>query len=140
MVLLGAFLIQLVLPIDSGTPAPTQLVPRRNILKVKPMRTDYPEILQRPIFAQDRHPMIEPMAGLTLAGVGIAGDRAAALLQKSDGSVFRGRPGDMAAGWRIVSIAPDRVFFERQEEHRVLKLDVRGRKSLQGMRGESGEK
>jgi hypothetical protein len=140
MALFGTLLLQVLLPIDPGVPAPVQLVPRRDELKVKPMPTDYPEILQRPIFASDRHPMIEPMAGLSLVGVGIAGSRTMALLQNSDGQVVRSRPGDVAAGWRIASITLDSVFFERQGERRVLKLDVRGRKALAGMHGQAGGK
>jgi hypothetical protein len=139
-ILLGVLALQVVLPVDPRAPESTQLVPRREVMRITLLKTNYPEILQRPIFTSDRHPMMEPMSGLTLVGVGIAGNRATALLQDVNGPVIRRRPGDIAAGWRIASITPDRVFFERQGERRILKIDVQGRGVIQSTVAEAGKK
>ncbi|NIK88978.1 hypothetical protein FHS83_002296 [Rhizomicrobium palustre] len=132
--------LQVALPVDPDLPEATQLPPRREVMRITPMKTNYPEILQRPIFSSDRHPMMEPMSGLTLVGVGIAGNKATALLQDVNGPVIRGRPGDIAAGWSITSIAPDRVLFERKGERRILKIDVQSHGAIQSTVAEAGKK
>lgn len=133
LALLALIVIQLMIPMEMELPQTALTVPRRMRLIEKPLKLDFPEILQRPIFTQDRLPMIEPMDGLTLIGVGLVGTNATALLQMGSGPALRVHDGMMVAGWRIVSVESDRVFFEKQGGRRMLKMDIKGRRALQSI-------
>ncbi len=120
LLLLG---VQLATPFDADLPEQTMLVPRQPDLAFKPERKAYPEILQRPIFAPDRQPMLETMPGYSLLGVGIAGPLSTAIVQNG-GRMTRVKPGDRVAGWRVASITGNYLFLERNKERRMLKLDM----------------
>jgi len=100
------------------------LAPRHSRLTLKRERKVYPEILLRPIFAPDRQPMMEMMPGYSLLGTGIAGPLATAIVQTPGGRMQRLHPGDRFAGWQVASITQDHVFFGRNKERRMLKLDM----------------
>jgi hypothetical protein len=120
LLLLG---VQLATPFDTNLPGQTMLVPSQPRLGFKPERKAYPEILQRPIFAPDRQPMLETMADYSLLGVGIAGPLSTAIVQNG-GRMMRVKPGDRLAGWRVGSITTNYLFLELNKERRVLKLDM----------------
>lgn len=124
--ILGA--VQLVLPFAADLPDSTALVPRRERLTLQPLASDFPEILRRPIFAIDRHPMTDAMEGFVLLGTGSVGGIYVALLQ-AGGRVIRARMGDPVLGWRITVLAPDRVLFERDAEKRLLLFDLKSRRA-----------
>lgn len=120
LLLLG---VQLAMPFDADLPEQTALAPRHSHLVFKPERKAYPEILQRPIFAPDRQPMLEAMPGYALLGVGIAGPLSTAIVQVG-ARMTRVKPGERLAGWKVASITPNYLFFERNKERRMLKLDM----------------
>jgi len=99
------------------------LAPRHAHLVFKPERKAYPEILWRPLFAPDRQPMLEAMPGYALLGVGIAGPLSTAIVQAGS-RMTRVKPGDRLAGWKVASITPNYLYFERNKERRMLKLDM----------------
>ncbi|MEJ1970191.1 MAG: hypothetical protein WDN03_16410 [Rhizomicrobium sp.] len=133
VLLVGLLGVQFALPVDADLPGSTQLVPRRERpATVMPLASNFPEILRRPVFAPDRRPMVESMEGFTLIGVGLAGSTATALLQ-SGGSVSRVHIGDSVAGWRVASIEADQLLFQRNEERRMLKLDIKARRAVQSV-------
>lgn len=120
LLLLG---VQFAMPFDADLPEQAVLAPRHARLTFKPERKAYPEVLRRPIFAPDRQPMLETMPGYALLGVGIAGPLSTAIVQ-SGSRMTRIKPGDRLAGWKVASITPDYLFFERNKERRMLKLDM----------------
>jgi hypothetical protein len=120
LLLLG---VQLATPFDAELPEQTVLVPRHANLTFQPEHKAYPEILQRPLFAPDRQPMLEAMPGYALLGVGIAGPLSTAIVQ-TGGRMTRVKPGDRLAGWKVASITPNYLYFERNKERRMLKLDM----------------
>lgn len=130
VVLIVALGLQFALPIDSDLPPTTARLPRHISLPEPVLNADYPEIIQRPLFAPDRQPMIEAMDGLVLLGLGLGGVKPTALLQSAGGPVLRGHPGDQINGWQIAAVTEDRVSFERKGERRILKLDVQSRRAL----------
>jgi hypothetical protein len=121
--------LQFAMPFDAQLPQSSVLVPRRAHLDSERERQAHPEILQRPIFATDRQPMMETMEGYTLLGTGIAGALSTAIVQGPDSRVQRLRPGDQLAGWQVVSITQNYLFFRRSKERRMLKLDMTRRYS-----------
>jgi hypothetical protein len=128
LLLAGVGAVQLGLPFTADLPESTALMPRRVRLAVPPLPADYPEILRRPIFAVDRHPMTDAMEGFVLLGTGAVGNAYTALLQ-AGGRVFRAHAGDTVMGWHIASLASDRVLFERGVEKRVLLFDLKSRRA-----------
>jgi len=128
LVLLGVSGLQLAFPVEPDLPQSTQFVPRRDRVEVLPLPSNFPEILRRPIFAVDRRPMVEAMDGFVLLGTGSIGNAYTALLQVG-GRVVRVHDGDLVMGWRVASLSQDRVFFERNEERRMVLFDLKSRRS-----------
>jgi hypothetical protein len=120
LLLLG---VQLAIPFDAELPEQTVLAPRHSNLTFQPEHKTYPEILRRPLFAPDRQPMLEAMPGYALLGVGIAGPLSTAIVQIG-GRMTRVKPGDRLAGWQVATITPNYLYFERNKERRMLKLDM----------------
>jgi len=125
--LLAVVCTQLLMPVAPDFP-PAGRLPRRHSQTAAPLPSDFPEILRRPIFTQDRQPAMEPMEGIVLLGTGSAGEQFMALLKTGD-EVVRTHVGDRVMGWRIAGLERDRVFFERGEERRILLLDFQSRRA-----------
>jgi hypothetical protein len=91
----------------------------------------YRAIMAHPIFAPDRAPPPAEaeasgnLSGVEVLGTAIAGKTAAAaLLRESDGTFARVKVGEEIEGWKLVSIAPDELVFDRNGERRSLEIDV----------------
>jgi hypothetical protein len=138
-VLLGLLGLQFATPFDAELPESTMVVPRHALLGPKPKPEAYPEILLRPIFAPDRLPMMEVMPGYSLLGIGIAGPSATAIVQGPGGRMLRVRPGDRLAGWPVASITPNNLFFQRNKERRMLKLDMSRLYNMPGKATQAGQ-
>jgi len=97
----------------------------------QPLSQAYNAIMAHPIFAPDRAP--PPMEldetgnlnGVEVLGTAIAGkEAAAALLRDSEGEFQRVKVGGEIDGWKLVSIDPDQLVFDRNGERRTLNLDA----------------
>jgi hypothetical protein len=104
----------------------------------RPAMQIYAAVMAHPIFAPDRAPPPTEaeeagnLSGVEVLGVAIAGkDRAAALLRDSDGSYVRLKSGEEIEGWKLVSIAPEELVFDRNGEKRSLNVDAEKLKSQQ---------
>jgi hypothetical protein len=91
----------------------------------------YPAIMAHPIFAPDRAPppaeaeTAGNLSGVEVLGTAIAGKRAAAaLLRDSDGTISRVKIGEDIDGWKLVSIAPTELTFDRNGERRSLTVEI----------------
>lgn len=91
----------------------------------------YPAILAHPIFAPDRAPPPAEaeasgnLSGYEVLGTAIAGKAAAAaILRDSGGEMTRVKVGEDIDGWKLVSIAPDELVFDRNGERRSLTVDI----------------
>lgn len=96
-----------------------------------PARPAYRAIMAHPIFAPDRAPppaeaeASSNLSGVEVLGTAIAGKTAAAaLLRESDGTFARVKVGEEIEGWKLVSIAPDELVFDRNGERRSLQVDT----------------
>ncbi|HWA04542.1 MAG TPA: hypothetical protein VG819_13560 [Rhizomicrobium sp.] len=91
----------------------------------------YPAILAHPIFAPDRAPPpVEAdasgnLSGYEVIGTAIAGNAAAAaVLRDSGGEMSRVKIGETIDGWKLVSIEPEGLVFDRNGERRSLAVDM----------------
>ncbi len=91
----------------------------------------YRAVMAHPIFAPDRAPPPAEaedagnLSGVEVLGTAIAGrTAAAALLRESDGTFSRVRIGEDIEGWKLVSITPAELVFDRNGERRSLTVDV----------------
>jgi hypothetical protein len=86
----------------------------------------YPAILQRPIFAPDRAPVLLQeqtsgnLSGYEVVGTAIAGPVSAALVRDTTGRIVRVKPDAILQGWRLVSIDRTQLVFDRDGERRDL--------------------
>lgn len=99
----------------------------------------YPAVMAHPIFAPDRAPPpAEADAAGNLSGVEVLGTAirgkvaAAALLRDSDGTISRVKIGEDIDGWKLVSIAPTELTFDRNGERRSLTVDITAPKTTAG--------
>jgi hypothetical protein len=99
-------------------------------------RVAYPAIIAHPIFAPDRAPppteaeTAGNLSGVEVLGTAIAGKvAAAALVRDSDGTISRVKIGGDIDGWKLVSIAPTELTFDRNGERRSLTVDISAPKS-----------
>jgi len=99
----------------------------------------YPAVMAHPIFAPDRAPPpAEADAAGNLSGVEVLGTAirgkvaAAALLRDSDGTISRLKIGEDIDGWKLVSIAPTELTFDRNGERRSLTVDITAPKQAAG--------
>ena len=114
---------------DSGRPAPAV----------------YRAVMAHPIFAPDRAPPAAEaedtgnLSGVEVLGTAIEGHRAAAaLLRDSDGTFERVKIGGEIEGWKLVSIAPKELVFDRNGEHRSLAVDTEKLRQAKGGAGATG--
>jgi len=99
----------------------------------------YPAVMAHPIFAPDRAPPpAEADAAGNLSGVEVLGTAirgkvaAAALLRDSGGTISRLKVGEDIDGWKLVSIAPTELTFDRNGERRSLTVDITAPKQAVG--------
>jgi hypothetical protein len=99
------------------------------ITRVAPLT--YAAIMAHPIFAPDRLPPPAEaeasgnLGGYEVLGTAIAGKTAAAaLLRDSGGEITRVKVGEEIDGWKLLSIAPEELVFDRNGERRSLNVDM----------------
>lgn len=86
--------------------------------------------MAHPIFAPDRAPPpaeaddASNLSGVEVLGTAIAGKNSAALVRDSEGTFTRVKVGEEIEGWKLVSIEPQLLVFDRNGERRTLNLDV----------------
>jgi hypothetical protein len=97
-----------------------------------PSEANYPAILERPIFAPDRAPILLAaqssgnLAGYNVVGTAIAGTTSTALVRDMTGRVIRVKPDATLQGWRLVSIERSQLIFDRDGERRSLPVEAAG--------------
>jgi hypothetical protein len=89
----------------------------------------YRAIMAHPLFAADRTPPEAEvdagnLNGVEVLGTAIAGKNSAALVRDSDGTFTRVKAGEEVEGWKLVSIEPQQLVFDRNGERRTLIIDV----------------
>lgn len=91
----------------------------------------YAAILAHPIFAPDRAPPpVEADASGNLSGYEVLGTAiegktaAAAIVRDSGGEMTRVKVGESIDGWKLVSIEPQGLVFDRNGERRSLSVDM----------------
>jgi hypothetical protein len=92
--------------------------------------------MAHPIFAPDRAPppaeaeTAGSLSGIEVLGTAIEGkSAAAALVRDSDGTISRVKIGGDIDGWKLVSIAPSELTFDRNGERRSLEVNISAPKS-----------
>jgi len=104
----------------------------------QPQEADYSAILQAPIFAMDRAPVIlaaQPsgnLQGYDVIGTAIAGTTATALIRDTTGRTVRIKPDGILQGWRLVSIERTQLTFDRDGEKRTLPVEAAPRAVVTG--------
>jgi hypothetical protein len=125
--------LQLALPSSVELPTrPRVLAPapeRAPIARIAPVA--YAAIMAHPIFAPDRAPPPAEaeasgnLSGFEVLGTAIAGKiAAAALLRDSGGEITRVKVGEEIDGWKLLSISPQELVFDRNGERRSLTVDM----------------
>jgi len=131
--------VQLAMPwgLDLPVVARAKAAPLQVAERVAPKA--YRAVMAHPIFAPDRAPPPAEaedagnLSGVEVLGTAIAGKaRAAALLRDSDGTFARVKVGEEIEGWKLVSIAPTELVFDRNGERRSLVVDVARLKQSKG--------
>lgn len=126
------FLAGLQFGLPSGTELPL-VAPAHASLQheAAPVPQAYRFVMAHPIFAPDRAPppaeteTAGSLAGVEVLGTAIAGKTAAAaLLRDSEGTFQRVKIGEEVEGWKLVSIAPKELIFDRNGERRSLTVDT----------------
>lgn len=126
VILLVAAGLQIAIPSSADLPQNTAPAPRRAAEPIGPTEREYPAILQRPIFAPDRAPVLlqaqasSNLSGYEVVGTAIAGPVSAALVRDTTGRVIRVKPDAILQGWRLVSIDRTQLLFDRDGERRAL--------------------
>lgn len=126
MLALAAF--QISLPVGDDLPETVGLAVRRPVLVTAPATTDYPGIVERPLFTPGRRAEAEPAqvedaGAYTIVGIGTAQGAATALLRAPDGTALRVLPGDIVGDWEVIAIEPTRVTLVRGDERLVLQIE-----------------
>lgn len=129
IVLLLAVGLQFALPATASLPAFVRQAPPGAIPAVEPVRvavTAYNAIMAHPIFAPDRAPPPTEadeagnLGGVEVLGTAIAGKVSAALVRDTDGEFTRLKIGEEIDGWKLVSINPTELVFDRNGERKSL--------------------
>lgn len=122
---------------QGGAPEPSQL-PSVAVFD-PPARAAFDEILERPLFSQERRPppepeperpavqVIRPVTPLhvQLLGVATAGEVAVALIRDQNTlKLFRLSEGMEHQGWTVLSLEPGKVVFKRGEQTQELELEL----------------
>jgi hypothetical protein len=126
--LLLALILQFVLPSPAQPPEGSALTIRPpRLVTLRPV-PEYSAILSAPIFAPDRKPGDAAgggspggdLAGYSAVGAVAGNGVATVVMSGPGGAVVTLSPGDSVAGWRLVSVARDKVVFERNGSQRAL--------------------
>ncbi|MBV9990744.1 MAG: hypothetical protein JOZ72_05570 [Alphaproteobacteria bacterium] len=126
------FLVGLQFGLPSGTELPL-VAPAHASLQHEAaiVPQNYRFVMAHPIFAPDRAPPpaeteeAGSLSGVEVLGTAIAGKTAAAaLLRDSEGTFQRVKIGEEVEGWKLVSIAPKELIFDRNGERRSLEVDM----------------
>jgi len=129
VVLLLAVGLQFALPSGATLPEVVRRPAAAAAPTVEPVRAalnTYNAIMAHPIFAPDRAPPpVEAddagnLAGVEILGTAIAGKVSAALVRDSDGEFTRLKIGEDIDGWKLVSINPKELVFDRNGERKTL--------------------
>ncbi|MEI9932270.1 MAG: hypothetical protein WDM89_17430 [Rhizomicrobium sp.] len=132
IVLLLAVGLQLALPSSASLPAVTRQAPAATPA-VEPVRAAlnaYNAIMAHPIFAPDRAPPAAEaddtgnLSGVEVLGTAIAGKVSAALVRDADGEFSRLKIGEDLDGWKLVSIEPKELVFDRNGERRSVQISA----------------
>jgi hypothetical protein len=124
--------LQVVVPSSTALPERPKMAPREIAeADVAPAVHAYPAVMAHPVFAPDRAPppaeaeTAGNLSGVEVLGTAIAGKAAAAaLVRDSDGTISRVKIGGDIDGWKLVSIAPSELTFDRNGERRSLTVDI----------------
>jgi hypothetical protein len=129
--LVAAAGLQLAMPWSVDLPRQSRQVPLRAPALPQAAQQVYTAIIAHPVFAPDRAPPPAEaeasgnLSGVEVLGTAIAGKTAAAaLLRDSDGTLSRVKIGEVIEGWKLVSIEPTELTFDRNGERRALTVDV----------------
>lgn len=129
--LLAAVGVQLAMPSGVDLPVTARATPRPVREAVESDPPVYTAIMAHPIFAPDRAPppaeaeVSGNLNGVEVLGTAIEGKTAAAaLLRDSGGGFSRVRIGEVIEGWKLVTIEPTELIFDRNGERRSLSVDV----------------
>jgi len=132
-------LIEWVMPLGmdpesaSAAAAAQQLPSVRTASYVHPPFSAYQEILERPLFFEDRRFPVsaaveaEPPKPLRLELIGVAivgATRTAMLQSQADGRMHNLREGDSHDGWELETVSVDNVTFSRGSESAQLPLKM----------------
>jgi hypothetical protein len=138
IVLALAAVLQVVVPSSTTLPdRPKPAAPREGAeADATPVVRAFPAVMAHPIFAPDRAPppaeaeTAGNLSGVEVLGTAIEGKTAAAaLVRDSDGTISRVKIGEDIDGWKLVSIAPSELTFDRNGERRSLTVDISAPKS-----------
>lgn len=92
------------------------------------VQTDYPAIMNAPLFSIGRQPIADTgrpstsIEGAEVIGVGLEGTNSVALIRNSDGDIERVHIGQLVEGWKLTAIARDSLTFQRGSERKVMPL------------------
>lgn len=115
-----------------------------NITPLPPL-TDYAEIIERPLFMEDRRPFVPPEVvtpakpttrkapatrrqeqTFSLSAIIITDDKRIALLESGrEKKLHKVSQGDELDGWTIVDIAPNKISMQKGTETREMELAVK---------------
>ena len=90
----------------------------------------YSAIMAHPIFAPDRAPPAAEaddsgnLSGVEVLGTAIAGKTSTALVRDSDGDFTRMKLGEELDGWKLVSIEPKELVFDRAGERKSVVISA----------------
>ncbi len=104
--------------------------------------TEWPAILERPLFAPNRRPVKADEAapsvldGYLVLGIGLMRPAATAVVKTPGGKPTRLVPGQRLDGWTLTMIEPKRLIFQRDGEKRILLFDARLLRAPPGRPGE----
>jgi hypothetical protein len=114
------------MPSSTSLPETTRSAPKPAAEPPEPVSQNYAAVLQRPIFAPDRAPVLLQAAatgnlsGFEVLGTAIAGTVSAALVRDNTGRIMRVKPDAVLQGWRLVSIDRTQLLFDRDGERRTI--------------------
>jgi hypothetical protein len=114
------------MPLSTTLPETTRSAPKPAAEPAEPVSQNYAAVLQRPIFAPDRAPVVLQAAamgnlnGFEVLGTAIAGNVSAALVRDNSGRIMRVKPDAILQGWRLVSIDRTQLLFDRDGERRTI--------------------
>ena len=124
--------LQFALPSAVTLPAVSQQAPSmtQTVEPVRAALSTYNAIMAHPIFSPDRAPPpaeaddASNLSGVEVLGTAIAGKTSAALVRDAEGEFTRLKVGEEIEGWKLVSIDPKQLTFDRNGERRSLVINA----------------